>query len=198
MKSTFSLILVFLLSHSILFAQDNNTPQRSASRVSFGIKAGVNIANLDDNNEPNTESITGFHAGLLAHIHLNHKLALQPEVMYSRQGAWYPVFGTETINYIQVPVLVQYMYKGLRLQTGPQVGIITDAKLERDSGGETDIKYQLDNADFSWVIGLGYISPIGIGVDARYNLGLNNIAKQDEQMQKNRVWQFGLFYQFNR
>ncbi len=198
MKSTFFLFALLFLSHSIVFAQDN-TPQKASSRVSFGVKAGVNIANLEDNWEANTGSLTDFHAGILAHIHLNRSLALQPEVVYSRQGAEYPNLGVEKINYVNIPIMLQVMLnKGLRVQTGPQVGFATSAKLERYSGGETDINDQIENACFSWAVGLGYLSPIGLGVDARYNLGLINIVNDSQHDVKNRVFQFGLFYQFNR
>ncbi|MGZ5136100.1 MAG: porin family protein, partial [Flavitalea sp.] len=153
----------------------------------------------EDNQEANTGHLTDFHAGILAHIHLNNSLALQPEVIYSRQGAEYPNLGTERINYVNIPILLQVMLsKGMRLQTGPQLGIMTNAKLERYSGGVTDVKDQFENACLSWSLGLGYLSPIGLGVDARYNLGLINIVNDSQHDVKNRVWQFGLFYQFNR
>jgi hypothetical protein len=198
MKS--AIFFIFFLSCLGLIANGQDTPpQNSASRVSFGIKGGLNIANLEDNQEANTGALTGFHAGILAHIHLNNSLALQPEVVYSRQGAKYPNLGTEYINYVNIPILLQVMFnQGVRIQTGPQLGFLTEARLERESGGETDIRDQLENACLSWVIGAGYLSPIGVGIDARYNLGLINIVNDSPHDVKNRVWQFGLFYQFNR
>ena len=126
-------------------------------------------------------------------------LALQPEVNYSMQGAKYPELGKEKISYVNVPVLLQYMFDGgAKLETGPQIGFVTSAKLERFSGGTFDVKQQFENADVSWVIGLGYMTNAGLGVDARYNLGLMNIVNDAQHNVKNRVWQFGLFYQFNK
>lgn len=170
---------------------------KSNRSVYFGIKAGVNISNVEDKATANTTTLVGYHAGILAHCHLSTNLAVQPEVLFSSQGAQYPNFGKEKLNYLNVPVLLQYMFdQGVRVETGPQVGFVTSAKLERSSGGTTDIKYQLKNADFGWVIGLGYLSTAGLGIDARYNLGLTNISKDNQFNVKNRVWQFGLFYQF--
>src|SRR5262245_56031481 len=94
-----------------------------AQHVDFGLKGGVNVANLIVEVPDDASSRTGFYAGGLAHIHLNKSWALQPEVMYSSQGA---KTGNSTVkvNYVNIPVLAQYMFgDGFRLQTGPQLGI---------------------------------------------------------------------------
>lgn len=138
--------------------------------------------------------MTGFHAGGLAHIHLNRHFALQPELVYSSQGAEYGSSSKTKLNYINVPVLGQYMFgNGLRLQTGPQVGFLTTAK-SKDASEETSIQNSLKDADFSWSFGAGYLSKQGLGIDVRYNLGITDISKNTVDM-KNRVWQVGLFYQ---
>jgi len=204
MKFTFISALCLMSIVCLAQNQTGSTTQRTSTArtgkpVSFGIKAGMNVSNLDDNQTGATDALIGYHAGVLAHIHLNTMLALQPEINYSLQGAKYTELGKEKIGYVNVPILLQYMFDGgARLQTGPQIGFVTSAKLERSSGGTFDVKDQIENADVSWVIGLGYISNTGLGVDARYNLGLINIVNDDQHNVKNRVWQFGLFYQFNR
>jgi len=196
-----TLISALCLMSIVCFAQNQRTTNQNVNHplVSFGIKGGINIANVNDSQTPNTTSLKGFHGGIFAHIHFNRTFALQPEVVYSRQGAVYPNFGDQKNNYINVPVLLQYMFlQGFRLETGPQAGILLSSELKRNSGGETDTKYQATDADFSWAFGFGYLSPMGIGIDARYNLGLTYIAKRTPADVKNQVWQFGLFYQFMR
>jgi opacity protein-like surface antigen len=183
------------------FAQNDPANQTKTTgtgkAVSFGIKGGANISNLEDNQTANTTSRTAFHVGALVHIHLSPNIAIQPEVSYSSQGAKYPNLGVEKVNYVNIPVLFQYMFNGgLRLETGPQLGILTSAQLERYSGGDMDVKSQFSNGDFSWAFGIGYLSNVGLGIDARYNLGLINVVNTDQHDVKNRVWQFGLFYQF--
>jgi hypothetical protein len=87
---------------------------------------------------------------------------------------------------------------GLRVQTGPQLGILTSAKFYPTAGGETKIP-NMNNVDFSWTAGVGYLSPIGLGIDARYNLGISNVYENSAGAEgKNRVWQFGIFYQFGK
>ena len=166
-----------------------------AQRGQFGLKAGVNIANFKDEVLPTVGSRTGYHVGGLMHIHLNPNWAVQPELMYSSQGAEYSG-GKNKLDYITLPVLAQYMFPaGFRLQTGPQFGIVTSAVAKR-SNGETSFRQYLKDFDVSWAFGAGYLTPSGLGVDARYNLGLLNIRKGGGADLKNRVWQFGAFYQF--
>jgi hypothetical protein len=116
-------------------------------------------------------------------------------VTYSAQGA---KFGgaTSKIDYVNIPLLFQYMFaNGLRLETGPQLGIRTSAKWEDANGVESNNKGAIKSSDVAWDFGLGYIAPSGLGVDARYNLGVTDISNGPGDL-KNRVWQFGVFYQF--
>jgi len=185
-KILLSLALAFILSPS--FAQE-------PSRVEFGVKAGINFADLSDDADTERDIRTALHLGLLAHIHLSQYFALQPELVYSAQGA---VAQNETkakLGYINVPVLVQYMFdNGFRLQTGPQLGFLAGAKSELNDV-ETDIKDALKSTDISWSFGVGYLTASGFGIDARYNLGLTDISENESGL-KNRVFQVGLFYQF--
>ena len=50
--------------------------------------------------------------------------------------------------------------------------------------------------DFSWSFGASYVTMKGLGFDARYNHGISNINDVPGNNYKNRVFQFGIFYQF--
>lgn len=174
---------------------------------SFGIKGGVNFANLNvkgDNEAFNTK--TFYHAGLLGHIHVNKALAIQPEVFYSRQGAETKNSPKEIVKlgYVNVPVLLQFMAgTGFRIQAGPQIGFLLNAD-SKVGDVETEIDDQLRKTDFSLVGGISYVFPAGIGIDARYVYGLSDITATDETPgggvsdYSNRVFMVGLFYQFNK
>jgi hypothetical protein len=71
------------------------------------------------------------------------------------------------------------------------------AKFDDNNDVEYDIKNRFKQSDLGWAFGIGFLSTSGLGVDARYNLGLSDITKGRGNV-KNRVWQFGLFYQFRR
>ena len=133
------------------------------------------------------DQITGLHFGLLGHIHLNSQWAVQPELVFSSQGA--KSGGTEqNLDYINVPVILQYMFdNGFRLQAGPQLGLLVRA----------DNKDDLNPIDLGVGFGLSYVVPsTGFGVDARYNHGLSNINKNDAVKSFNRGVQLGVFYIF--
>lgn len=170
-----------------------------AQTSSFGLKGGVNISNTTNN-----DTKIGYHVGALAHLHMSGPIALQPEVVYSSQGAKYRLSNgnvhTLDLNYVNVPFLVQYMTgSGLRVQTGPQVGFLTSVQ-DKVNGTETGFfnKNDFKDTDFSWSFGLGYMGRSGLGIDARYNLGLSNINPAPGNTIKNNVGQIGLFYQFSR
>ena len=173
----------------------------SAQKVNVGVKAGLNVYNVNNDNGVEYDSKTGFHAGLIGHIHLGPQFGLQPEVVYSSQGAKFDFANTESklkLGYINVPIMLQYMFdNGFRLQAGPQVGFLVNADTETN-GNETDVKDNYNTVDFGIGAGVGYIHPpSGFGVDARYNLGLSNINKNDAIESKNRGFQVGVFYLFN-
>jgi len=184
-------------------AQSHKDRKHSDANVAFGIKGGVNISNLhfQNNNNVNTDSKVSFHAGGLAHIHVSKYFAVQPEIMYSNQGYKYDESNNTTtkarLHYINVPVLAQFMVgTGFRLETGPQLGILTAAS-QKSGKISVDIKDNLKPIDFSWAFGVGYVTPSGFGVDARYNVGISNINDVPNSGSiNNRVFQAGVFYQF--
>jgi hypothetical protein len=162
-------------------AQHGNSP---AGLLNIGIKGGVNVYNY---NNTKYDQLSGFHFGLLGHIHLNSHWAIQPELVYSNQGA--KIGDTKyVLDYINIPFLLQYMFdNGFRLQAGPQLGIVLRA----------DNKDNLNPIDFGVSFGTSYVVPAtGFGIDARYNLGLSNINKDDAVVATNRGFQFGIFYIF--
>ena len=175
--------------------------QHSAQKVNIGIKGGLNIYNINNDNNTEYDAKPGFNVGLLGHIHLTRQLALQPELVYSLQGAKYTVSNVETkinLGYINVPVLFQYMFdNGFRLQAGPQVGFLVNAKSKTGSVS-VDLKDDVKPVDFALSAGIGYVHPpSGFGIDARYNLGLSDINENAAFKSTNRGAQLGVFYLIN-
>ncbi len=174
------------------------TGASKAQSVNIGIKGGLNVFNLESDPDVNYKSRTNFNAGLLGHIHLGPQFGLQPEVVYSGQGAKANSGNAQTkLGYINVPINLQYMFdNGFRLQAGPQVGFLVNAKTEAGNV-EVDIKDQLKTVDFGITAGVSYVHPpSGFGVDARYNLGLTDITESAANEIKNRGFQVGVFYLF--
>ncbi|HZH94620.1 MAG TPA: porin family protein [Flavisolibacter sp.] len=196
------------------------TPMAVAPR--FGIKAGANIATLEPDNyrSGNTYSAnskTSLYAGLFANIPLSGMLRFQPELLYSRQGAKSntTTIGTGTggstvttnskfeqdLSYINLPLMFQYQTPGgFMAELGPQIGYAISANKVFDNGGEENNEDSFDSFDLAAGLGLGYMSRVGLGINARYNFGLANIIQEgntkDGPELKNRVLQIGLSYQF--
>jgi len=170
--------------------------------VAFGIKGGLNISNLHVENAGNStaDAKASFHVGGLAHIHITKSFAVQPEILYSGQGYKYELSNTTTklnLHYLNLPVLAQFMVgKGFRIESGPQLGFMLAAR-QKTNNVSLDVKDNFKTVDFGWTFGLGYVTPSGFGVDARYNVGISSINDASSTAVNNRVFQAGVFYQFN-
>ena len=179
-----NVLVVALLASATLFAQDPK----------FGWKAGINFATLTNTGG---DLKTGFHAGALAHIHLTPAFSLQPEAVFSTQGTRYNSDHSLNLGYINIPLLLQYNFdNGFRLQGGPQLGIMTEAK-EKVGDVEFDRNNNFKSLDFSIPLGMSYLGYSGFGVDARYNIGVSNISEAANAGVRNGVIQLGVFYLFD-
>jgi hypothetical protein len=196
MKTVF---FVTVLSFSAILLNAQARHNDMEPHVELGLKGGLNIANLHNENSTNPDSKAAVYLGGLAHIHLTKYLAVQPEIMFSGQGASQTIMGTDyklTLNYVTLPVLAQFMVgNGFRLESGPQLGILAAAH-SKVEGTSTDVKDNYKGVDFGWVFGLGYLTHSGFGLDARYNLGVSNINDVNSTNINNRVFAVGIFYQF--
>ena len=188
--------LVLILFAGISFATAN-------AQFQFGVKAGANFSTLSDDQGYSARTQFNFNAGVFAKLPIARFVSLQPELVYSGQGARYNDgaggIGAEHINYFNVPVLVKFAHRsGFFFETGPQIGFLLSAK-DKDQGFSADLKSQVNSADFSWVFGFGFKIPESpVGVDFRYNAGLSNIdnnsVSQDNATIRNDVFQIGLTY----
>ena len=177
------------------------TATAKAQNVNIGIKGGLNIYNINNSNGAKYDNLVGFNLGLIGHIHLAKQLALQPELVYSAQGAKHTTEGVETkihLGYINVPILLQYMFdNGFRLEAGPQIGFLVNAKAKTPNSN-VNIKNDIKKVDVGLGAGIGYVNPASnFGIDARYNLGLSNINENSSVKSTNRGFQVGIFYLFH-
>lgn len=163
----------------------------------LGLKGGVNISNYTGGDLENS-SIVGFHAGATVAYLLGDHFSIQPEVLFSAQGAKVKGIGNNeekfTVKYINLPVLAKVRFTGgFYLEAGPQVGFKIDENVP-----DNTIENFAKDLDLSVAAGLGYHSPIGLGIGARYNAGLSkvgdfNVNNVDPDF-KNSTIQFFVFY----
>ena len=100
------------------------------SQIHFGVKAGLNLANLRFDSTSNTSYISDFNIGVLVSIPITKSLSLQPELMYSAQGYGGKYNDTSyrvTYGYLVLPILLKYsLSSGVFAETGPQVGLLVN------------------------------------------------------------------------
>lgn len=222
----FSLLSLVFVSGMSVFAQDpamgsTSTPTLRtdmATATRFGIKAGVNLATLNINKPPtgvsyNTTNKTSFNGGFFANIPLGTSgLRFQPELLYSGQGSKIEQKNTvgsttvtlnyeQDLGYIALPLMFQYQTtNGFFVEAGPQASYLVDARQDGPGSTVTENEQGFDRFDVAGAAGLGYLSRVGFGVNARYNFGLANIFDEGQSKDgfemKNRVIQIGLVYHF--
>ncbi len=81
-KLTNQIIMKKILLTSLIICA---TTMGFAQNAHFGLKGGVNFSRFTYKDNDATDFRTGFHAGLLTHIHINKQFAIQPELLYSTQ-----------------------------------------------------------------------------------------------------------------
>ncbi|PVW15684.1 porin family protein [Marixanthomonas spongiae] len=189
-----------------------------AQEVRLGAKAGVNFASIGGDETDDVDGRTSFHIGGVVEIPISEVFSVQPELLYSSQGAkeeYSEDFLGETISakaemkldYINIPILAKYyVAEGFSIEAGPQVGFLVSANGEYEvSGGgqseseEEDISDFVSGVDFGIGAGVGYRLPMGVFFQARYTLGLSNINDgegSDDFKNQNNVIQLSVGYSF--
>lgn len=144
----------------------------NAQETRFGVKGGLNIATIGG--ADNANALVGFQVGGFAEIKILKKLAIQPELLYSAQGAKMDSSlssdYTVNLNYINVPVLAKYyITDAFTVEAGPQIGFLVSSKNVYDE----------KTVDVGFNIGAGYYLTENFSVGIRYTIGLSNIYDYD-------------------
>lgn len=150
-----------------------------AQFLQIGVKAGVNFASqtgdayLEDV-AFDKDGITSFHAGLVAELKLLESFSIQPELLYSTQGATYKNAGNEFKNelgYLSIPVMAKfYLGKSFSIEAGPQASFLLSER------NDFDVK-DAETFDFALNAGLGFKITKNLFIQGRYSLGLTEASK---------------------
>lgn len=168
----------------------------NAQDVRLGIKLGTNISSINGSNANNLDSRTGFIIGATAEVPLADKFSIQPELLYSAQGAQVRDNFKYDLNYISLPIMAKYyIAEGFTVEAGPQFSfLIKDQIVPTDQNGGMAANTDAENFDLAANIGLGYQFKSGIFFQTRYNLGLVAISENPDI--KNGTFQMTLGFQF--
>ncbi|MFA5848247.1 MAG: porin family protein [Bacteroidales bacterium] len=136
MKKTILLTVFATIIMSSSFAQGNGISFRE--KLSFGLKAGVNISNVYDSEgeQFNADAKFGLAAGAFVAIPLGKYFGVQPEILFSQKG--YKGSGsilgsnysfTYTSNFIDVPLLFALKpISFITIVAGPQYSFLVSDK----------------------------------------------------------------------
>ena len=234
-------ILLAAMSLSAMAA----TAQNKVGEFSLKPMIGINVSDITTNEDVTYKSKVGFTGGVEAEYGVTPWLGVSLGALYSQQGAKYeasilerdvneigqPLLmyikmnGKVKVDYINMPLLANfYIYKGLTLKTGVQVGfnvhdkldliglIAVGADLTSDVYNVIDLStgvpstqfggLQASSTDICKSVDFGI--PVGISyeyknitLDARYYFGLTNMNDvEDTEVMHNRVLSITLGYKF--
>src|SRR5690606_35993703 len=111
-----------------------STSALAQQEVKFGPKAGVNFATFNGKDAGDAKMLTSFHVGAFAEIMFTDQFAIQPEVLYSAQGAKSEEMGTDIkvkADYINIPIMAKYyVIDNLAIEAGPYVGFLMKSEAE--------------------------------------------------------------------
>jgi hypothetical protein len=160
------LLVAFVLFVSVHFAE--------AQTFSIGPKAGLNISNYTGGNIE-SDALVGYHLGGIVNYGFGKVFSIQPEVLFSTQGAKVQNNGTKSdfkISYVTIPVMLKFKSNGgFYVEFGPQVGFRSSSDIP-----DQTINNFAKNLDLAAGAGIGYQSPIGLGVGVRYLAGLSKVG----------------------
>lgn len=202
-KIILSVLAVGAMSYAS--AQDSGTK--------FGLKAGLNLANLSGDVE-DVDTKLGAQFGAFAEIMVTENFAVQPELVFSMQGAKteYTELGANyeeklNLSYLNIPIMAKYyVTPQFNIHAGPQVGFLMSAKNKyevsgggQSASGDIDLKDLMKSVDFGLGLGVGYNFTDNLGLEARYTAGLSNIYDDVDELDvtvNNMVIQFAVVYKF--
>ncbi len=166
------------------------------AQISYGIKGGLNIANIGGADAPDSDPRTGFHVGGFLGISFLGIVAAEGGVYYSQKGYVMATEGGPELiyNYIDIPVVVKFSPLPLfHFYAGPQASLFLNGSMK-----DTDFDFDAENftsPDFAVVLGAGVNVPGGLRLSVGYDLGVTPI-NVDEKKVYNRVLKLTIGYKF--
>lgn len=166
----------------------------ASAQISYGVKGGLNVSNIGGEDIEDNKAKIGFHLGGFVNVPVAEKISIQPELVYSAQGVKFDDDAKYNFSYLNIPALARYSFAaGFYAETGPQLGFLVSARAKQE-GEKSNVKDYFKKTDFSWALGVGYLTQSNIGVSARFNFGLSKLDEDGEAKIFNRVFQVGMFY----
>lgn len=163
----------------------------ASSQGRFGVKAGpvFNYINSEGNNGGTFSEVkTGATFGMSYSLPASARFTIQPElnyiILYSDESL---TSTTYHLDYFQVPVLFKGTTKkgDFSFYAGPQLSILAHAS-KKTGVTKSDATSEVTETDFSGLIGVEYVTPINITLNARFTQGFSDVIKAEFDTFKSR------------
>lgn len=175
--------------------------EKTSNEAKFGIKGGLNYSTVTKGEfKDGLDPRTSFHVGFVGEIPLiGNTIALQPEVLYSRQGFEnnFTILGNNfkneyQIDYINVPVLLKLKVANvLSFEAGPQFGLKINEKIVNDNNQIVNDDINEFDTALAGGVSLNFNE---FFISGRYTYSFNEIIKNSDS--KNSVFQLGVGFRF--
>lgn len=180
-----------------------------AQSVRFGLKAGANYSTLTSIVSAYDTDRLGRKLGLLvggtANFAVSQRFSVQPELLFSMQGAQAASNNgfKYNLNYLSLPVVGRVKVDGFFVEAGPQIGFLLSAHTEYGAYSR-NIRPGMKKLDLGYVAGLGYALSDKLELGFRYQGGISRIfnyyisedATLADPIPRNTMLQVHLGYQF--
>lgn len=178
----------------------------------LGLRLGANLAKFNVNNDIEQNSKFGLSGGVYLRVNLAGRLFLQPEFNLTQHGSKEDLndgdYSAVTINYMQIPILLKYVFGDVEgtsffVQGGPYfskgVGKIKlkdciNGDCNTDKINFDDVNFNLKKGDVGLMLGAGVNVTNKIFADIRVGLGISNISEIDDYDIRNTAINFGVGY----
>jgi hypothetical protein len=189
MKGAIILVMAVLVAVPVM-AQDK--------QISFGVKGGINMANLTYDPEPvkGPDNLMGIAAGGVLSFNLSPSACLDGEVLYIQKGvsSKYETEGCSgdaklKLTYISISPMLRFKIHTESFTPyflgGAEFGLLMSATVagSTDCGGsgeDFDMKDYYKSSDLGVTFGAGVEFPLGssaLFVEGRYAMGMTDISK---------------------
>lgn len=179
--------------------------EKAEQPVTFGIRAGMNIANMTGDIE-NNKSRIGFNVGVNVDIPILQSFYLQTGLYATQKGTkieddYYDEEYSAKPLYLQIPILASYRYNfsdktQLQFNVGPYFAYGISGKVDDiDFFGDDDDQFGGKRFEMGLQIGTG-ITFNKIYVGAAYEFGLTNAIDEDDYSVKNSNFMINVGYNF--
>lgn len=206
--------MITLSTTGALAQTEEKTGTDNRSKISLGIKGGVNLSNVYDSEGEDfvADSKIGFAIGGFVSIPLGSYFGIQPEVLFSQKGfkstgtflgSTYEM--TRTSNFIDVPILVSFKpVESVSILFGPQFSYLTK-QTDNFKGGTISAtqEEEFSNANlrkniFGLTGGVDFnVDQMVIGLRAGWDVSENNgDGTSDTPRYKNMWYQATIGYRF--